>query len=76
MGDGEVVAAPRLVRVSSHRLGHSLAPVDGYASRDHVANADDDRLGHLAGGRLPHAFKELKLWLEDEWQLTSEQTPW
>jgi amidase len=74
MGDGEVVAAPEI----GARIVASARPVPRPRSMGAPRVESPETLTTIVSDislaeacRL--AFKELKLWLEDEWQLTSEQ---
>jgi amidase len=74
MADGEVVAAPE----AGTRIVASARPVKRPASMGAARILTEDRLTTFVSGislaeacRL--AFRELKLWIEDEWGLTNEQ---
>jgi acetamidase/formamidase len=74
MGDGEVVASPEVGTRIVARARPMARPVSMGTPR--VVSAD--RLTTIVSGisladTCREAFRELKLWLEDEWGLTSEQ---
>ncbi len=74
MGDGEVVAAPEVGSRIVARARPMIRPVSMGTPRVFSA----DRLTTIVSGisladACRAAFRELKLWLEDEWELTSEQ---
>lgn len=74
MGDGEVVAAPEIgarIVASARPLARprSMGTPRVITSRTLTTIASDISLADACRT----AFKELKLWLEDEWQLTSDQ---
>lgn len=75
MGDGEVVAAPEI----GARIVASARPVARPRTMGTPRVITSQRLTTIASDisladACRIAFKELKLWLEDEWQLSSEQT--
>jgi amidase len=74
MGDGEVVAAPEI----GARIVASATPVERPASMGAPRVRSDDKLTTIVSGisladAARAAFRELKLWLEDEWSLDPEQ---
>ena len=75
MGDGEVVCAPEV----GARIVASATAVPRPESMGAPRILTTDRLTTVvSGGSLADscrtAFRELKLWLEDEWQLTGEES--
>lgn len=74
MGDGEVVAAPEI----GARIVASARPLTRPRSMGTPRVITSQALTTIASDisladACRTAFKELKLWLEDEWQLTSDQ---
>jgi amidase len=74
MGDGEVVCAPEV----GARIVASATPVARPESMGAPRVLTADRLVTIvSGGSLADAcrvaFRELKLWLEDEWRLTGDE---
>lgn len=74
MADGEVVAAPEV----GTRIVASARPVKRPASMGATRILTEDRLttvvsGISLGDACRLAFRELKLWIQDEWALTHEQ---
>jgi amidase len=74
MGDGEVTAAPEV----GTRITASATPIDRPATMHAPRVRSDRQLTAIVSGisladacRL--AFRELKLWLEDEWRMTSDE---
>lgn len=74
MGDGEITAAPEV----GTRITVSAMPVPRPVSMHAPRVRSDHRLTTIVSGislsdacRL--AFRELKLWLQDEWRLTSDE---
>jgi amidase len=73
MGDGEVVAAPEI----GAKILASASPIQRPASMSAPRVLTADRLMTIVSGisladACRSAFRELKLWLQDEWQLSSE----
>jgi len=73
MGDGEVVAAPEI----GARIVASATPLERARSMGAPRVISADKLTTIVSGisladACRRAFRELKLWLEDEWQLGSE----
>lgn len=74
MGDGEVVCAPEI----GARIVASARPVKRPESMGAPRLMTADHLMTIASGSsladsCRAAFRELKLWLEDEWRLSNEQ---
>lgn len=74
MGDGEVVCAPEI----GARIVASARPLKRPASMGAPRVLTADRLTTIVSGisladASRAAFAELKLWLQDEWELSSEQ---
>jgi amidase len=74
MGDGEVTAAPEV----GTRITASATPVERPAAMGSPRVTSDRRLTTIVSGisladACRAAFRQLKLWLEDEWRLTSEE---
>jgi amidase len=74
MGDGEITAAPEV----GTRITVSATPIPRPVSMRAPRVRSDQRLTTIVSGislsdacRL--AFRELKLWLQDEWRLTSDE---
>ena len=61
MGDGEVVAAPEIgARIVASALPAGAPALDGRAPRAQRSHTDDDRLGELAGRRLPRGIPRIE----------------
>jgi acetamidase/formamidase len=74
MGDGEVVCAPEI----GARIVASATPIDRPPTMGAPRVLTADRLMTVVSGisladACRAAFAELKLWLQDEWRLTSDQ---
>jgi amidase len=74
MGDGEVVCAPEI----GARIVASATPIDRPSSMRAPRVLTADRLITVVSGisladACRAAFAELKLWLQDEWRLSSDQ---
>jgi amidase len=74
MGDGEVVAAPEI----GAKILASARPIERPASMGAPRVLTADRLMTIVSGisladACRSAFRELKLWLQDEWSLSSEE---
>jgi amidase len=75
MGDGEVVAAPEI----GARIVASAVPLERPRSMGAPRVLSDDTLTTIVSGisladACRAAFRELKLWLEDEWRLEPDQS--
>jgi amidase len=74
MGDGEVVCAPEI----GARIVASVTPIDRPPAMGAPRVLTRDRLMTVVSGisladACRAAFAELKLWLQDEWRLSSDQ---